>query len=567
LPYYEIMFIVEVFHLIGTFTSSPRDYSAMCCVCKDWYSFSLDESTEALFVPDSVIGEKIRLSNEQTAALDHLRSLLRKRNPNCYMSLPMSTGKTLISLLYCISRVKETGKNAIIYLPDKAMSTYQDEIRKFNLGKYMSSRLLPQGCDSKVIISRRPKPIEFKLKIPICCVFVDEAHTGYQSAQNIKYMVGNYNNCNRGKSEFSPIQLVFMTAANNPCSDDFNYYAPKIDISPLLADVNYYPCLTTKGGHYSVRVSKETKQSLPPPLPLPEDDKIGTIIVQRLNRSNAVLAELLQTVKRVVIMYNQEYECPSELLDHLGIKYKVCKNRSNLRDTESNVLLLSVAGFSESVNINNYSNLILFNYNGSEERARQCVGRLQRITNTAREINVWIISGCPTLAFSIIPPKDMIAEYKVVLGKTKDSLFGLRDVPAQMFVPEMTLKETIVICRKSVSPKRSLEWLESERTHYSIQRISQFLKSKDYPEIEKGCYLSQLHPIKVSYRSKEVVEGDRGDEKSEINRKKLEFTRDNPRSRDGYTVEELKMFCATCGVNRSGTKAEMVTRLMPQISK
>lgn len=255
------------------------------------------------------------------------------------------------------------------------------------------------------------------------------------------------------------------------------------------------------------------------------------------------------------------------IYDHLQqLKYDVgyCKQQKLFSTHKQRIVILNMNKFSESINITTFSNLFLFNYNGNEECARQCIGRLQRTTNTTKVINVWFTSQNPSLLFSVIPPKSLVDDYTAYLGKKQGSEIGLTHLNESLFVQDMSMYELTAICRKSIKPIKTQIWLDRNNTHkYTSDAILSIIKGTiTQTKPTQGCLISNMKPILVKYHTLDTVEQVEVHDTIEMDIVKLSQIIEAPAKRGSYTVAELKQFCLSKNLKVTGTKAELAKRLI-----
>lgn len=571
-------FSTDIFYEITRHLENPRDCQALACTCQVMYQAQQQVAEIGNMHKRDHFGayyNHIRLSTVQTDTLNHLHSLLEKEIKHCYCVLPMSSGKTLISLVYALERVKQTGRPALIAIPEKAFPTYTDDVEKF-FGKETITiwkGVVKNRYKSGVYIVDRTRNFR-NLQLAendFSCLLVDEAHTGAQSRDFLYKKVSN--TCQKGIS----LQLIMLTAAAKIDRHDKNknivhyrvwknthtikghlrlaIYTPRVDLTTHLADIEFYPCLLEAGSYYSAQATEAAQKRC--------KQVENEICFPSFYKSLLILVDLLLVNNERLLIMTVQPEKLVNLLADLSIPAVGCVAREELSSLTDRVVVLDLSKFSESLNITNFSNLFIFDYAGNAEKVRQCVGRLQRTTNTTRKIKVWITGRTASLVFSVIPPPTLINDYMQALDKEQGAGIGITDLKALAFLPDLSLAEITVLCRKTTKPSCTVRWLLEKGTNvYEPSKILRMIRGNVCENApQEGCLLIDMKPVFVSYRSGETEMLEKPSIEYAFDVEKLKEIIVSPSSRV-YTLAELKEFCANYGLLVSGTKTVLAKRLL-----
>lgn len=580
------------FELLTRLTSS-QDCAALACTCTRFAQFSVQCKKEyrELAKNNAHFGlffANYCLAKHQVEALNYLWTQ-KTTQPYTYCKMPMSSGKTAIALVYCAEYARVHACSALIAVPTKALEVFANEAQKLTIGERVfivkegqtQLDFNQQGVVYVIDRSRRSKQLNLGLG-KVECVFVDEAHTGESSLKNICSAVYLAN-------EKQPtVQLVLMTAStkNNPnevgknleisvlfrkeADSNHRYGNLRFEIyEPLLADFNkqlpnvyFYPCLLVPGSYYSAQAQPETLAKI-------EEEKVALLY----DALNLYKEKFLVVCANKAVM-NQVYES----LQKLAQSVAKCYFLSDLLSTTARVAVVELNKFSESLNITTYRNLFLYDYEGTEQRARQCIGRLQRTTNNTSFLRVWILTKFSSLAFSVVPPQDMVDSYCFALSKREENKSNpsLSSTRALYFQPEMTLGEMTVLARKTACTNASRSWLQQQELHhYDAEDILAIVRQKPCTKTEArpGCFITEMEPILVKYRNeelKEEIKEEEADKEASVQEPEIEHLQEivrNPRKRGLYKVEELRSFSKFYGISTAGKKEQLAERLLDILLK
>lgn len=630
--------------LLQIMTHMPTiDLRSMLCTCKrvgiiweasknvlQWRA-DADMSEECWLTTERYLYGNIKLSQVQVRTISYLwrtqydmKDLILPIGD--YVQLPMSAGKTIIQLVYCIERARVRGGTSIAVFTDKMVETAISEIS--NILGHSSGVMEVSGVEIYPVTTRSDAANASTRSGPLVVitsrqffygcmsdnchtVTLDEVQVGHQTVSNI------VTSC----SSFDDVHLSCFTAASAKRSDNvvilknatremngmnesiiLSYYGSS-DITDMNLPVAIYKLMSTDRSDGYFYTSPDPSIVL----------RIGSIvddfyystsckkkdiarweedhtIRERCINNMSLLCDAVRDMgdNRVFVIVGTEDYCgvsqhlfAHKMLLEYNTRVWFAKSLKNIDPTDR-VVIGTAISFSEGINLPMFSHVVLLNPSRDAETVRQCVGRFQRLTNKSKEIKISIITDSCNVALCSMVPRSITESY---MNVRKTLGLNCNTTINPMVTPDITLGEITALCYKTNSTAVTREWLSKNgmfNFNPDMKRITGQQWYNRQCSTIASAHVFMVDPsnatsftIPLFYRQQTHIVSQPQIVAPTVNvcinidevKSKLSYTIYNPNKRSGtYTIDQLKALCDTFGVAKNGSKTIIANNLLSRIN-
>lgn len=505
------------------------DSSALACTCRLFRDYHRDLKASLRFQVEnenSLFYANYRLSDHQLKTLRHLL-LTEERRVLCLT--PKGAGRKVTALVYAQELLKR-GESVIIAVPTESVASYCTTAERLGITVSPFKKAIQTDAFRERLIyvldrSNTYRMIDFE-SCGVGCLILDAPDKGQKSFLNFCQDAARSSvravllGANVGEEERANGYLEVAGIARDQqfFALRFSTYIPEMKKRVLFhPEIWFYLCLDAPGSYYSVQ--PETRRGI-----------WSQDVLQDIVRFRAKKPVVLCTGKKARL----------EVEPLVSARY-----------VEINHLNTQLLGFTD---------YIFYNFVGTEEKLRHLIDKLP--LHGEQPLRIWIITDTPSLAYSVVAPKEMVDSYQQYMGRFQSTSQGLSSVSTKCYRRKLSLEEATVFARKSSFPKASADWLTlQEGTLYSPNEIVSIIREKKclFLQGEEGCSVKDLEPIVV--KAKESYEQEPITNTEEEN-KELEIIVNNPTKKGLATVEELRRRCRLLGISPTGKKQELAQRLI-----
>lgn len=519
----------ETYFAIVTQLDYGNDASALACSCRLLSEYHRDLRSTMQFrleAEDSLFYANYRLSDHQISTLRHLL-LTEERQTICLT--PKGAGRKITALVYA-NELYRLGMSVVIAVPSESLTNYC--VQAEHLGVPVSTfkkAIKTENFSAKAIYvvdrSNTYQEVDFE-RCGIGCLILDAPDKGKKSFLNFCQDVALCdlrtvllaNSISEEACERGCFEVTGISRTKRFFSLRFATFVPEMKKRIVARpETWFYLCFDAPGSYYSV--TTESKRGI---------------------WSQDVLQDIVRfrAKKPAVLCMNKKVRLEIEPL--ISARYFEMKH--------------------VSAQLSGFSDYIFYNFVGTEEKLRHLISKLP--WHQEQPLRIWIITDTPSLAYSVIPPKEMVDTYREYMARFQSSAHDISSVATKSYKRNITLEEATVLARKSAFPKASADWLALQKGGtYTFDEIVSIIREKKclFLDEESGCSVKDLEPVIVHTKSNYEPElvTDNVEERQE-----LEAIVANPTKKGLATVDELRRRCRLLGISPTGKKQELAKRLL-----